>query len=276
MGSAWTMYNCGNGGDTTVEIMFRQGCLKIKFDTDYTFTYPVKTDGLSGVILEDLPFVEGVPTSYFHLNKLNSWKYVNPCTINGIPCRVNQTSVTPLKECEDVPGDWITSDGATFSPNVDVNVYYIWANGGYVSTEQLVDQQKAMVAFGSEQYIVLGSHRPLSQMKSNKAIDDSYFSRMSDAFGDHFLNLNKEIRVRAAEITWRAGVYDSIVDYYGDAGIEDRMYVSQGKIPKSLFLDDLHHPNDYGCKAFAILIHDKMVKLGYLDDDYILSTGADL
>ena len=265
------MYNGGNGGDSTVEIMWRQGSLKVKFDTDYTFTYPQKTEGLSGIVFEDVPYVENVPVSYFHPEKLNYWPLVNPCTINGIKCKVTSDSVKPLEECTDVKGDWITSGGAEISANADVNVYYIYANGGFNSTEQLIQQQQAMVDHGSEKYIMIASHR---SMKELTRVDDTYIPRMTAAFGDHVLYLNKEIRLRAAEITWRAGVYDSIIGFYGND--DDWNYVLQGKIPKSLFLSDLHHPNEYGCKAFAMLIHDKMVKLGYLDDDYILFTGGDL
>ena len=236
-------------------------------------TYPETSTGMSTVSLEDHPAVNGVPMKYFRTSSFGS-KYINPCTVNGVKCQVTASSVKPLEACTDVPGGWISSDGSTISPNVDVNVYYIWANGGYNSIEQLVAQQQLMVDYGSEKYIVLGSHRAISEVP--KMLDDTYVPLMRAAFGEHFLHLNKEIRLRAAEICWRAGVYESIIDYYLDAGYEDRLYVSQGKIPRSLLLDDLHHPNEYGCKAFAILIHDKMVSLGYLDDDYILSTGADL
>ncbi len=266
------MYNGGVGGSTTLETMFRQGCIKVKFNEDYTLTYPETSTGMSTVSLEDNPAVNEVPMSYFRTSSFAN-KYVNPCTVNGIKCQVTASSVKPLEACTDVPGGWISSNGSTISPNVDVNVYYIYANGGYNNMEQLLAQQQLMVDYGSEQYIILAPHRSLKELTR---VDETFVNRMRALFGEHVLFLNKEIRLRAAELCWRAGVYDSIVDYYLDAGNEDRNYVSQGKIPRSLLMDDLHHPNEYGCKVFAMLIHDKMVSLGYLDDAYILSTGADL
>lgn len=208
----------------------------------------------------------------------NDFRMFNPCTVNGISCTVAYSSVKPLEPCTDVAGDWISAHGAVVSPSADVNVYYIGRNGGYQNTTQLVAQNKAMADFGSAQYIVLGFHEPTSKLKSIRNVDETYVSKMEEAFGKHFLNLNKEIRLRAAELTWKVGVYGSIADYYiSDSAAKDREYYSKGDIPYSFYVSDLYHPNQaYGCKAFAILIHDKMVKLGYLDDDYILSSGAEL
>jgi hypothetical protein len=187
---------------------------------------------------------------------------------------VAYSSVTPLEECKDVPGDWISSYGSTISPSAAVNVYYIGRNGGYNNTDQLVAQYQAMAKYGSEQYIVLAFHEPVSKLEKIRNIDKTYVSKMESAFGPHLLNLNKEIWARAAELTYLTGVYNNPDGFYYNA--EDQEYYAKGDIPRSFYLDDLYHPSKFGSKAFAMLIHDKMVKLGYLDDKYILSTGADL
>lgn len=259
--------------------MFRQGCVRAKFDSEYTFTYPETSGSLGTVTLETIASTSGVESQFRASDRFphEDWRLFNPCTINGKKCTVTYSTVTPLEECEDVEGGWISSYGASISPSVDVNVYYIGRNGGYSSTDMLVAQNQAMALYGSDQYIVLGFHEPISKLSSIRSVDGTYVSKMESAFGSHLLNLNKEIRLRAAELLWRAGVYASIADYYtSDSAAQDREYVSNGDMPYSLYRPDLYHPNNYGIKAFAMLIHDKMVKLGYLDDDYILSTGGDL
>lgn len=273
LGSAWKMYNGGCAGDRTGEIMFRQGSVRLKFSSDYTFTYPYTTELESSVVLEETQATSGVTYSYrpARLSYVSS-TLLNPCTINGIQCKVTETGVTPLEECADVPGDWISSYGSTISPNVDVNVYYIGRNGGFNSVDQLVLQNKAMVEYGSEKYIVLGFHEVLRKIASVKNSD--YVAKMEKAFGDHFLNLNKEIRLRAAELTYLTGVYDVRWGFY--LNDEDYDYVASGDIPKSFYYQDLMHESNAGLDAIAILVHDKMVKLGYLNDNYILSNGGDL
>ena len=273
------MYDGGHGGDRTVEIMLRQGCVRGRFEKEYELNFGTTSSGLGKVYLETTEATSGYEgylnnyDRYYH----DDFRLFNPCSIAGISCNVGRDYVTPLTDCTNVPGDWFSSYGSKLSPNVDVNVYYIGRNGGYANTQQLVLQNQAMVDYGSKQYIVLGFHEPASRLKTARNVDETYVSRMESAFGNHFLNLNKEIRLRAAELTYLVGVYDKIYGYYLDEGADDRAFVSKGDIPKSFYLSDLFHPNqEYGCKAFAILIHDKMVKLGYLDDKYILSTGSDL
>ena len=253
--------------------MFRQGSARLRFNSDYTFTYPFTTDLESSVSLEETAATVGVTDAYrpARLSYILS-RLINPCTINGISCTVTESSVTPLEECTDVAGDWITSYGSTISPNVDVNVYYIGRNGGFNSVDQLVLQNQTMVDYGSEKYIVLGFHEVMRKLA--RVRNGDYVAKMENAFGKHFLNLNKEIRLRAAELTYLTGVYDVRWGFY--LNDDDWDYVADGDIPKSLYHTDYMHPNPQGYRAIAILVHDKMVKLGYLNDNYILSTGADL
>ena len=85
--------------------------------------------------------------------------------------------------------------GSTLSPNVDVNVYYIGRNGGFNNTDQLVEQYKEMVKYGSSKtgkYIVIGFHEPISKLKTIRNVDETYVEKMEQAFGKHFLNLIKK------------------------------------------------------------------------------------
>ena len=244
------------------------------FNSAYTFTYPETSSGLGSVTLESIPSTVGRGGSFRAENRFGhaDWPMFNPCTINSIRCNVTYSTVTPLEPCTNVTGIWMRSYGAVISRTSAVNVYYIGRNGGHGSTSNLVAQNKAMADFGSDQYIVLGFHEPVNKLGG--LVDNTYVTKMETAFGNHFLNLNREIRLRAAELTYLVGIYDVRDGFY--LNDEDWEYYVNGNIPKSLYKSDLYHPNEYGCKAFAMLIHDKMVKLGYLDDDYILSTGEDL
>lgn len=259
--------------------MYRQGSARVKFSKDYTFTYPATSSNLGSLTMETLPATAGVESQfrpeYVFTTHKSCTRLATPFTINGIRCDVSSSSVTPLEPCTDVAGDWIMTYGSTISPKVDVNVYYIGRNGVYKNTDQLVAQYDEMVRYGSDQYIVLGFHEPISKLSSIRNVDKTYLEKMEQTFGKHFLNLNKEIRLRAAELTYITGIYDIMYGFY--LNDEDYEYVTKkGDIPRSLYRDDLFHPNEEGANAFAILIHDKMVKLGYLKDNYILSTGSEL
>ena len=110
--------------------------------------------------------------------------------------------------------------------------------------------------------------------------DAQFQSEMKAKFGNHYLNLNKEIRDRYIELLVQTGVYASADAFNKDNSTNannDRTYVNtNGNIPYSFYSEDGFHPRPVGYKVIAMLIHDKMVKLGYLQDSYILSTGSQL
>lgn len=60
LGEDWDVFDGGHGGDKSVEIMFRQGCVRARFVKDYTFSYPTTVSGLGTVILETIPSTVGV------------------------------------------------------------------------------------------------------------------------------------------------------------------------------------------------------------------------
>ena len=53
-------------------------------------------------------------------------------------------------------------------------------------------------------------------------------------------------------------------------------FASNGSEVEKPYVQDLFHPCAIGYKVIATLIHDKMVKLGYLQDSYLLTTGEQL
>ena len=69
------------------------------------------------------------------------------------------------------------------------------------------------------------------------------------------------VNQRAVELLLRTGVYDS----EEEISATDREYIQNGSWPLSFYVSQADvHPNQYGCKALAIVIEDKMKELGYI------------
>ena len=285
LGGAWTLYDGGVGGDKSYDIMMRQGSIRWKFADNYALSYGSTSTISKKITLENKSNLLPKTTHWYRWD-IDSVEFllprlINPCVINGVECSLSAedgnvsnglVKVTPMESCSDVSGGWITPYGATVTKNADVNIFYIGRNGGYNDYLQLISQVRAMVDFAggeSKPYIVLGFHEPISKLSNSflHCTDAQFQNEMKAKFGDHYLNLNKEIRSRA----------DELFKYLGmTATADDTSYLNNGNIPYSFYSEDGFHPRPVGYKVIAMLIHDKMVKLGYLQDSYILSTGGDL
>lgn len=285
LGGGWTLYDGGVGGDKSYDIMMRQGSIRWKFADNYALSYGSTATISKKITLENKSNLLPKTTHWYRWD-IDSVEFllprlINPCVINGVECSLSAedgnvsnglVKVMPMESCSDVSGDWITPYGATVTKNADVNIFYIGRNGGYNDYLQLISQVRAMVDFAggeSKPYIVLGFHEPISKLSNSflHCTDAQFQNEMKAKFGDHYLNLNKEIRSRA----------DELFKYLGmTATADDTSYLNNGNIPYSFYSEDGFHPRPVGYKVIAMLIHDKMVKLGYLQDSYILSTGGDL
>lgn len=278
LGPDWYVYDGGVGGDKTYDVMMRQGSVRWKFRQSYSLTYGYSATvnmGTNSIYMEPIPNVMTTTSNVYRWNN-TSWlipRLISPCEINGVTCEIDYGKITPLEDCINVSGDWVTPYGATVTKNADVNIFYIGRNGGHTGYQQLAAQLQTMVDFAdNDQYLVLGFHEPISSLSSLLGCTDAeYNGLMTSTFGDHFLNFNKEIRARYKELLVKTGVCASEADVPSSETTE----VNNGRIPKAFYSSDFH-PSAYGFQAEAMLIHDKLVKLGYVQDSYILSDGADL
>ena len=146
--------------------------------------------------------------------------------------------------------------------DAEVVVSYMGANSGYSSSEALVKMYGAMMDYStSGQFIAVGFHMGHIVFPSGNERDywtDDYCSKMTDAFGRKYLDLQS------------VGARDA--DYiFEELGISktslDEELISQNKWPSSWQTNYINnvHPNGYGSKAIAIMIKQRMQELGYLD-----------
>jgi hypothetical protein len=138
-----------------------------------------------------------------------------------------------------------------------IHVVMIGMYGEYVSSEDLVNQVKALLARqtqNSERYIVLGPYSHNIFMSGNATmnnIDDA----MMEAFGNRYISIRKYL----------------IGDGYTDAGIgisgEDKYYIAQEMVPPSFRVaSQSEELNSLAHKLIGKLIYTRMDNLGYFDE----------
>lgn len=157
----------------------------------------------------------------------------------------------------------------------DLTVIYMGNNGGFNTLNTLYNQHRAMIEYaaagGPEDYIVLGFHS--REVMSRLELDQTYWDLFDgpDGFGvnpeagrpaSRFVNLNKELTgENYKELLFRSGASAT------PSGVspKDVDYVNRGMMPFSYwYASENVSPGPYGAKAFALLVYDKMVELGYI------------
>lgn len=282
LGDSWVVYNGGKSGDRVDEIAARQGGLSIV--TNEEFTIPASGSiTVNGGILRTRN--NACEEGYFHMRRYsNSGALSNPCLINGIECNV--TSYSSSGEIDDpsttftatitrigsgdpvvIPAHTpIISYGARTTKDVDLQIIYMGTNGRVVYNgklgdanyyDNLVQYHKYMTEFNthSTDYIILGYH--------TGSWNQYYWSRFCDEFGEtRMIDLRHIIPNRGRELMVRTGAFPD------EASIPqselDR--VDKGEWPYCFWhtTSDVH-PSEYGARAIAIVIYERMVELGYID-----------
>ncbi|MBO4571587.1 MAG: hypothetical protein J5699_06655 [Bacteroidales bacterium] len=291
LGNSWEVFDAGISSQRTHEIAARQGALKTYVKCSSSgITIPgsksqkvavsgISIDGADSMWTSDTgqPFRGG-----FWVSSGTNRGGLNPCTINGVKCRISAASSSAtiyVSRVEDGPdvavnnGDQIHPYGETQYRDADVFIIYMGSNGGWFKSNNnydlLVRQHKAMVDFAQgKKYIILALHSTSTRWYPTNFDHAAYYSKMHAAFtdegGDHVIQLKEEVNARAEELLIRTGVYES-VDQISDL---DRQYISEGRWPHSFMYDSPsdEHPSKYGAHAIAILVKEKMKELGYLDN----------
>lgn len=207
----------------------------------------------------------------------------NPCLINGIECNVSSSSSgeiddpsttfsakitrigtgNPVVIPEHTP---IISYGARTTKDVDLQIIYMGQNGKvvYYGTpsdanyyDNLVQYHKYMTEFNSNKsdYIILGYHM--------NNWNQYYWSRFCDEFGEtRMIDLRHIIPNRGRELMVRTGAFPN------EASIPqselDRVDIGEWPYCFWHTTSDVH-PSEYGARAMAIVIYERMVELGYID-----------
>lgn len=301
LGSGWQIYNGGCSGDVTNTIAARQGGIDMRIGTnDFTIPADCKPVDVGGVYSSrNFFYTEGEYT------QIARYGLINPCEIVVVDAdgkevariegnithkgtTTNKTAdfTSEVKFTRTSPGEAITvpakSRLVTFAAknlrNPDLTIIYMGQNGGYKSLDILYQQYRAMIDYafaeGPENYIVLGFHNHTKLAEQNE--NNAYWNFFEGASGfgvnvnegrpvSRFVNLFKELTgENYAKYLTLSGAAASP----SDVSAEDKEYVSKGMLPRSYWFDpeagDIH-PNEYGAKAFAHAVYNKIVELGYLD-----------
>lgn len=298
LGSGWQIYNGGSSGDVTNTIAARQGGIQLVINsTDFTIPAdqtPVAIDGLYSS--KNYWFTDATADNPSVYTKIARFSLVNPLeivvedaagnevarvegnvTINGAEA-THFTRTTP-GEAVTVPAySKVTTFAAKNLRNPDLTVIYMGQNGGFKTLEILYNQYRAMIDYafpdGEEDYIVLGFHNHETVTKWNE--NNAYWDFFGGASGfgvneaegrpvSRFVNLYKELTgPDYKDYLVISGAAPSVQDVRP----EDVEYVANGMIPYSYWINPTNndiHPNEFGAKAFAMLIYRKMVELGYVN-----------
>ena len=129
-------------------------------------------------------------------------------------------------------------------------VLFIGQNGGYDDVEELISQQKAMLAHqtaNNQRYIIVGLH-------TGTAADRAELEEaMQREYGDHYINLRAYMSEQAMD---DAGLVPTLTD---------QQSMARGETPPSLMVDGVHFtPTAY--RLIGQLIFERMETLGYFDE----------
>jgi hypothetical protein len=271
----FTVYAGGKSSDRTQEIAARQGGLRTFTAGDFTFAEGTSRIPFPGVVIEEGEITTGGERPFRGERFTTSSPYVNNCIIAGIECSLYYNTstghhISRIAGGEElfVPaGTEIFTSGSRLSKEVDLTVVYMGQNGGYDNDyERLVRQHWRMINHtGSKEYIVFTYHHK---------VVDGYLPLFYDAFGagasrytttqdrrSHIVNLREEINARAVELLLSTGAFTD------ESQIPDKDWkaISLGNLPKTFFMSDTDsHPCEYGSKAFATVLEDKLKEMGYI------------
>lgn len=270
-----TVYAGGKSSDRTQEIAARQGGLRTFTAGDFTFAKGTSRIPFPGVVIEQGEITTGGERPFRGERFTTSSPFVNNCIIAGVECSLYYNAstghhisrITGGDELFVPAGTEIFTSGSRLSKDIDLTVIYMGQNGGYDNDyERLVRQHWRMINHTeSKEYIVFTYHHK---------VVDGYLPLFYDAFGpgasaytttldrrSHIVNLRKEINSRAVELLLSTGAFTD------EAQIPEKDWkaISLGNLPKTFFLSDTDsHPCEYGSKAFATVLEDKLKEMGYI------------
>jgi lysophospholipase L1-like esterase len=250
-----TVYNAGVGGESSATISARQGGTVMLVND---FTIPSTT---TAVQIADYynPILNNQGKAVYPLRQGNG--YVNTCSIGGVEGTLSRTQTSSTSKdlvyyfTRTEAGNEVIIDRPTpiitagqIDRRSDIMIIFIGQNGGYDTTEELINQIKAMVDFNDSiktEYIVLGLTSGTAESRASMEYD------FSEAFGRRYINLREYISAYGlddAELT---------------ATKEDLEDMAEGSIPASLRYDNVHF-NAYGYTVIGNLIYKKLLELNIL------------
>ncbi len=244
--------NLGVGGENTVTIAGRMGAIPYRVEA---FTIPA----------------DAVPVQVRFISEENKKieplrqgeEGINPCVIEGVEGRLSIEQENYMDsdytyyftrkeagaEVEVESGSEVRTNAATAYCD-DVFVVFIGQNRGYENIEELITQQKAILALqreNSDKFLVLGLTSGTADER--KELEE----KMETAYDDKYINLRDYLSTE--------GPYDADVKITE----EDLKQMSMGQVPDCLLSDGIHF-NKEGYRLIAKAVYERMHELGYFDE----------
>ncbi len=166
------------------------------------------------------------------------------------------TRNTPGEIVEIPAGTTIETYGATHYLNY-LPVIFIGTNGGYVDSEDLIMQQRAMInhyAENKDRFIIIGIH--IGTQEEREGLEKA----MEKEYGAQYINLREYMSTQGiddANKLLNAGI---------KASSHDKEMIKEGKTPASLMVKDELHFNACGYELLGNLIYKRMDQLGYFEE----------
>lgn len=254
-----TIYNLGVSGESTDEILARQGGfpavvnpVTIPADTssvEITFAGAINIGGGNTPLLRKASsnlvnpvVIDGVEGNISSLNN----KYYFTRLENGIVHEIKRPQYVITKEMREHKDD--------------IQIIFMGTNGGWMITaddaetriKKLTSQIDMMIDYNtSKKYIIIGMHYFYSWVLYNGLTKEQLENAMLLKYGNHYINLRKYM-----------------IEYgLADAGLTateaDTEAINNGNVPPSLLYSDGIHGNSYFYNILANLVNKKGIELGY-------------
>lgn len=254
-----TVYNLGVSGESTDEILARQGGFPAIVNP---VNIPADTSNVE-ITFASTVNIGGGNTS---LLRKSSGKLVNPVVIDGVEGNIsasnNKYYFTRLEDgtahIVNRPQYVITKEMREHKD--DIQIIFMGTNGGWMITandaetriKKLTSQIDMMIDYNtSKKYIIIGMHYFYSWVLYNGLTKEQLENAMLLKYGNHYINLRKYM-----------------IEYgLADAGLTateaDTEAINNGNVPPSLLYSDGIHGNSYFYNILANLVNKKGIELGY-------------
>ncbi len=254
-----TVYNLGVSGETSDEILARQGGYPAVVNP---FTIPADTTAVEITFADTV----NIGSDNTPLLRKNSGDIVNPVIIDGVEGSISLSDSkywfvrTDAGTEHEVKRPQYVVTKEMREHKDDIQIIFVGTNGGWMITaddaetriKKIISQIDMMIDYNtSKKYIIIGMHYFYSSVLYNGLTKEMLENAMLLKYGNHYINLRKYM-----------------IEYgLSDAGLTateaDTEAINNGDVPPSLLYDDGIHGNSEFYRILATLVNKKGVELGY-------------
>lgn len=237
------IYNLGIGGENTLTIAGRMGAIPFELNS---FTIPQE-----GKV--KVSFINPLQTPF----KQDGNSGINPCTISGIEGNLSYDGSdyyferTNSGDSIDISSNTIVETYANSFYKDGIFIVFMGENNGYENIDDLIYQQQSILNLqekNKDKFLIIGLCTGTRDERSKLE------SKLSETYGDKFYNIRENLSNQ-----------DILNSYNISLNESDLEKVSNGEIPDSIKMDDIHFNSD-GYYILADQIYNKLNQLGYFDE----------